>query len=86
MEAGLLSAILGLVTVQGETAMLDLDLQKVAFLSDVGRSSDSGPGPSNPQPIPEQIQQGPQEPPGSALPLKAGVRASAQGPAGSEPS
>lgn len=66
MEAGLLSAILGLVTVQGETAMLDLDLQKVAFLSDVGRSSDSGPGPSNPQPIPEQIQQGPQDPPGSA--------------------
>ncbi|XP_038404649.1 epididymal-specific lipocalin-8 isoform X1 [Canis lupus familiaris] len=66
MEAGLLSAILGLVTVQGETAMLDLDLQKVAFLSDVGRSSDSGPSPSNPQPIPEQIQQGPQDPPGSA--------------------
>ncbi|XP_005625139.1 epididymal-specific lipocalin-8 isoform X6 [Canis lupus baileyi] len=40
MEAGLLSAILGLVTVQGETAMLDLDLQKIAgFWREVGVAS-----------------------------------------------
>ncbi|XP_041581975.1 epididymal-specific lipocalin-8 isoform X4 [Vulpes lagopus] len=40
MEAGLLSAILGLVTVQGETAMLDLDLQKIAgFWKEVGVAS-----------------------------------------------
>lgn len=41
MEAGLLTVVLGVVVVQAHTASQDLHLQKVPFLSYVGRS---GPG------------------------------------------
>lgn len=42
MEAGLLGALLGVVIVPGDTAIQDLDLQKVSFLSYAGRSGQGG--------------------------------------------
>lgn len=70
MEAGLLSAVLGIILVQVEMTTQDLDLQKVAFFLGPGRrwggegpACAATPGPAAAPADAGQLRRGPQDSP-----------------------